>query len=269
MVQTDNRTLLLITLWRCFDWPLVLLARMEDFCGKVEHRDDRLSTGKVTGSMEPCPSTKSGFDDVDRNTLVGHLKRMMSLLGSLVLRVQYPDKGKSLRIQIPLPPLEEQKRIAGILDAADILRAKRREPSPNSTTSSNPPSSTCSATPSPTQNSRRSYDGIGNQVHRLSWQITSWSEVGVPLITAKIVKENFQRTNEFIASESYDTWKRYKFQPEAGDVIFTRQRSKGEGAWSYQTIMAAFATKALVLQPDQTLVAVQFRYGVLKCHLSI
>ena len=41
--------------------------------------------------------------------------------------VKIVKKSAFTEFQIPLPPLAEQKRIAAILDAADALRAKRRE----------------------------------------------------------------------------------------------------------------------------------------------
>ena len=50
--------------------------------------------------------------------------RTVSGVGGSLLRAR---PAEVFKIQIPFPPLDEQKRIAGILDAADALRAKRRE----------------------------------------------------------------------------------------------------------------------------------------------
>ena len=50
--------------------------------------------------------------------------RTVSGVGGSLLRAR---PAEVFKIQIPLPPLAEQKRIAGILDAADAVRTKRRE----------------------------------------------------------------------------------------------------------------------------------------------
>lgn len=69
--------------------------------------------------------------DIDRNYLC-HFLRQPSMVDFAALRSEGANlprlSPKALsNFQIPLPPLDEQKRIAAILDMADALRAKRRQ----------------------------------------------------------------------------------------------------------------------------------------------
>ena len=57
----------------------------------------------------------------------GEIQRKLRSFANQTTNISNLDHKKTLELQIPLPPLAEQKRIAGILDAADALRAKRRE----------------------------------------------------------------------------------------------------------------------------------------------
>ena len=57
----------------------------------------------------------------------GEIQRKLRSFANQTTNISNLDHKRTLDLQIPLPPLAEQKRIAGILDAADALRAKRRE----------------------------------------------------------------------------------------------------------------------------------------------
>jgi type I restriction enzyme S subunit len=69
--------------------------------------------------------------DVDKRYLLHFLrqKRMVEFATSRASGANLPrlSPKELAKFKIPLPELGEQKRIAGILDAADALRAKRRE----------------------------------------------------------------------------------------------------------------------------------------------
>ena len=69
------------------------------------------------------------FDLVSPDFLFWWLKAQEKHVQSKGRGATFKEVSKKIveDLQIPLPPLAEQKRLAGILDAADAVRAKRRE----------------------------------------------------------------------------------------------------------------------------------------------
>ncbi len=95
----------------------------------------RTSVGKVAlAAMELCFSQDitAIIPDphcLDGSYLVHFLKTKQPHLERLArgATIKGVTREAVANLAIPLPPLDQQKRIAGILDAADALRAKRRE----------------------------------------------------------------------------------------------------------------------------------------------
>ena len=194
------------------------------------------------------------FDLVSPDFLFWWLKAQEKHVQSKGRGATFKEVSKKIveDLQIPLPPLPEQKRIAGILDAADALRAKRREALAqldtllqstfldmfdDPVTNSNIPSAIM------TELVTKFIDYRGKSPEK--------SKGGVPLITAKIVKEKeVKEPNEFIPANSYDAWMRRGI-PNPGDVVITTEAPMGEVAL-VPDYKAAFAQRLLVLQPDET-----------------
>jgi type I restriction enzyme S subunit len=154
-------------------------------------------------------------------------------------------------LQIPLPPLAEQKRIAAILDAADALRTKRREAlaqldallqSTFLTLFGDPVANPIHPTKCVAEIVSRIIDYRGKSPEKTT--------EGIPLITAKIVKKKgVDEPNEFIAEKAYDAWMRRGI-PSPQDVIITTEAPMGEVAL-VPDYKAAFAQRLLVLQPKR------------------
>jgi type I restriction enzyme S subunit len=124
-----------------FDTPRRITKAGLDSCGAVILPvnsvlfSSRAPIGHVAVNTVPL-ATNQGFksfipkpDVIDAKFLFHWLRTNKTYLQSLGNGATFKEVSKATvaRIQIPLPPLPEQRRIAAILDQADALRAKRRE----------------------------------------------------------------------------------------------------------------------------------------------
>lgn len=73
---------------------------------------------------------------------------------------------------------------------------------------------------------------------------------GVPLITAKIIKNGrILPPQEYIAAEYYDEWMRRGI-PKEGSIVFTTEAPLGEVAQIRTSEKIAFAQRVIILEPN-------------------
>ena len=100
----------------------VILVGCRGSCGSVH----------VTEPMSYANGNAMALDELDDSRVtIGFLEKYLRYRGfrDTISGTSQPQiiRANIVKVEVPLPPLAEQEQIAAILDAADDLRAKRRE----------------------------------------------------------------------------------------------------------------------------------------------
>jgi type I restriction enzyme S subunit len=173
------------------------------------------------------------------------------------------------KLKIPLPPLEEQRRIAAILDKADGVRRKRKEAI--RLTEELLKSTFLEMFGDSERNFREHYGQdcflpLEKCIERFidyRGKTPTKGNSGVPLITAKIIKNGrIQPPNEFIARENYDSWMR-RGLPQLGDVLFTTEAPLGEVA-QVDDPDIALAQRVLLMRGKSNILDNTYLFGTLQ-----
>jgi len=214
-----------------FDEPLILLA--ED--GGLFDQPDRGIAYSIEGKtwVNNHAHVLRARDCVQQKYLVRVLENYDVtpwITGST--RAKLTKAGAS-KIQIPLPPLAEQKRIAGILDAADALRAKRRESLAQLDTLlqstflemfGDPVTNPMGWEELPVTEACEHVVDCVNRTAPLADRETPFKMIRTTNIRHGVVDLHNVR---FVEEETFHKWNR-RLVPRSGDVLLTREAPVGE-----------------------------------------
>ena len=173
-------------------------------------------------------------------------------------------------LTIPLPPLEEQRRIAAILDKADALRQKRKQ--------------TIALLDSLTQSIflemfgdpfAQTHDAnmpeaiLSDVTDRITYGFTqpmSHHDSGVPIITAKNVQFGYlDYENVHYANESEFANLTDKSKPEAGDILVTKDGTIGRSAIFAREQPICINQSVCLVKPNKKLIHPKYLLSYILC----
>jgi type I restriction enzyme S subunit len=157
-------------------------------------------------------------------------------------------------IEIPLPPLQEQKRIVKILDEAFEKLKKVKENTEKNLQNSKELFESYLNNIFSNPGKDWEYETIEKHVKFIDYRgkTPKKTKEGIRLITAKNVKLGYiqLQPEEFIAENNYDTWMTRGI-PSFGDVIFTTEAPLANVAQINTKEKLAFAQRIIIMSPDK------------------
>ena len=137
------------------------------------------------------------------------------------------------QLKIPLPPLAEQKRIAGILDAADALRVKRREAISQLDALLQSTFLTLFGDPvsNPMGWDTCLLETVSEKITDGTHKTPKYTDSGIEFLSAKDIKHGSIQwnTEKFISEEEHERLIN-RCHPEIGDILLAKSGSLGSVA---------------------------------------
>ncbi len=164
--------------------------------------------------------------------------------------------AKQIReIEIPLPPVEEQRRIAAILDQAETLRTQRRQALAHLDTLTQ--SLFLDMFGDPVENEKSlpicQLHTLCNRITDGTHQSPDWVETGIPFLFISNIVDGAITfdTHKFISEETYFELTR-RCPIEIGDVLYTTVGSYGNAAVVTDAKRFAFQRHIAHIKPDRS-----------------
>lgn len=239
-----------------FDETGIVLSAIGARCGKCFKATGRWKAIKNTITITP---TKEPKVDIDYLFYITNDEAFWPKRG---VAQPFIGLGDARKVKIPLPPLAEQKRIAGILDAADALRAKRREALAQLDTLLQATFLNMFGDPvtNPMGWTVRELQDVTSKITDGIHFRPKYTEAGVPFISVKDITTGELRFDDTKFVSAVDHQKMIKrCHPERGDILYTKVGATyGRPALVDTDKEFSLYVSVALLKTDQSLVDPEF-----------